>query len=137
MRLVEAVELATWVLWKLWWPLLELAIVVWLWRCSLDVAASAATETTIVALMTALPERGPERDIPHDVLQTAAVEASWWTPRAQLTEEAKANVAAITDAIGEIGAQRLQGRQARLLWDRFTTLAMTSLVDVAWSRVRC
>lgn len=137
MKIAGLLDLVTWTMRKLWRPLLKLACVAWLWRCSLDVAASAATEAAVGALMTALPDSVPENGGPHGPLfRSDAVFASWWTPAATLTDAARANATAIADMVGEIGARRLHGEQAQLLWDRFTTMAMTSLVDVAVARVR-
>lgn len=129
-------EFVAWAMWRLWLPLLKLLVMAILWRLSLDAAATAASESAVSALMMAMPDSRRDVVSSQGPQSTSATGQAWWPPRAMVSEDTWASVRALADQLSEADAQRLGGQPAKMLWDRFSTIAMSAVVDVAMSLVR-
>lgn len=57
-------------------------------------------------------------------------------PRAMVSEDTWESVRALADQLGDGETQRLGGQPAQLIWNRFSTIAMSAIMDVAMSRIR-
>lgn len=75
----RGLDLAGWVLLRLCWPVVKLATALLLWRWSLDMAASAASEAAVEALTEAMPDghlRATAAGAPHTASSRAASRAA-------------------------------------------------------------